>query len=65
MGSGRLNEEKTIVAYAKLIIKYKGFPEKDIERAIEDLRFEGQSECGKYEVVDSVVVDVLPIRSDY
>ena len=60
-----MSEEKTIIAYAKLVIKYTGFPEKDIERAIEEISFEGESECGKYKVVDVVADDIFPIRSDF
>lgn len=60
-----MTEEKTIVAYAQFVIKYTGFPEKDIDRDIRNLRFKGESECGKYRVIDSVVIDVLPIRDDF
>lgn len=61
-----MSEEKTIVAYAQFVIKYTGDPERSIEEAIENIKFEGEDpELYKYKVVDSVVVDIHPIRVDF
>lgn len=59
--------KKTCIAYVKLVIKYEGYPEKEIERQLKNIKLEGFDTTLNYSyiVVDSVVQDIVPMRDDF